>query len=79
MEEKHYRIKLQEVEHHGGVYFETASCKSCVACRKFLGGMGGDGQFICDQCSIILSRGLLADAFLHKGVELEKQEGSTNE
>ena len=52
---KHFHVEFTEMpEKSSGM--ATASVKYCMACGRFLSGMGGGSTFICEPCLDALQR-----------------------
>ncbi len=57
---KYFSVKFQEAEKPKGI--ASACCRTCMVCHRILSGMGGPGNWICEDCLEKIQSGYFEEA-----------------
>lgn len=57
---RHFRVTLEEAHEPKGI--ATAAIRSCMCCGTVLTGMGGGGNYLCQDCLNKMHTGEMAEA-----------------
>lgn len=63
---RHYFVELREAKQPLGI--TTSAIRGCMCCGSVLSGMGGGGDFLCQDCLDKMRTGEMAEAIylLHR-------------
>lgn len=57
---RHYAVQLKEAHEPRGL--ATACMRDCMCCGRVLSGMGGPGDYVCQECLNKMRSGEMAEA-----------------